>query len=119
MRARLALPVAVACGAVAAGAAAYVALPHTARTARIAIPAAQLRPAYELADRAASPATLRPIVVSGGRGRLGSGPAGVYEQSRPAAPAWLSIPAVSIEAPIDPVAGTATGIEVPAVGRAG
>jgi len=59
------------------------------------------------------------VVVRDGRGALGSGPAGVSEQSRPAQPAWLSIPAVSIEAPVDPVSGTATGIEVPAVGRAG
>jgi hypothetical protein len=119
VRGRRRLAVAVACGALIAGAAAYLTLPPAPRTARIAVPAAQLRPPNELAALAARPATLRPIVVRDGRGLLGRGPAGVYEQARPAPPAWLSIPAASIEAPIDPVHGTATGIEVPAVGRAG
>ena len=110
---------AVACGAVIAGAAAYFALPQQPLQPSIVIPRAALEPPEALASQAAEPSTLHPIVMRGGRTELGTGSAGVYEQARPAPPAWLSIPAASVDAPIDPVSGTATGIEVPAVGRAG
>ena len=110
---------AIACGALIAGAAAYFALPPEPLQPAIAIPRAELEPPAALAHVAEEPATLHPIVMHGDRAELGTGSAGVDEQFRPARPAWLSIPAASVDAPIDPVSGTATGIDVPAVGRAG
>jgi len=119
VRRRRGTALAAACGSLIAGAAAYFALPEQPLQPAIVVPRAELEPASVLADVAAEPPILRPIVMRGDRAELGAGSAGVAEQLRPARPAWLSIPAVSIEAPIDPVSGTATGIDVPAVGRAG
>lgn len=70
--------------------------------------------------RMAATAPLRPIVLKQGRSQLGSGPAEPTDGGdRPAAPARLAIPALDLNADIQPVASTDTGIEVPQVGRAG
>lgn len=117
---RLAAPtLAVACGALLAALAAFVALPRGPRSALIEVPHDALRPPILLAQAAAQPPTLRPIVIRAGRWQLGTGPAGSVAANRPAPPARLSIPSIGVDAPVDPVHGTAVGIDVPAVGRAG
>lgn len=73
--------------------------------------------AADLARRASS---LRPIVVNARGARLGSSTSSPGERgARPAAPRRISIPAVGVDAGVDPVGRTPTGIQVPAVGRAG
>jgi hypothetical protein len=74
----------------------------------------------ELARAAAQGDELRPIVLRGDRTALGSGPAGpATESARPAPPSALEIPALGVHADVERVGSTATGIEVPQVGRAG
>ncbi|GAC1316036.1 MAG: class F sortase [Thermoleophilaceae bacterium] len=101
------------------GLAAYLALP---RRPAAAPAVAGLRAPAELARLSGRPAPLRPIVIRGGAPRLGSpdpGAGAPQAVSRPAPPARISIPALGVDAPVDPVRGTATGMEVPQVGRAG
>ena len=63
---------------------------------------------------------LRPIVLRGERSRLGTAPAAADPaEPRPGEPARISIPAVEVDADVQPVGLTPTGIAVPAVGRAG
>jgi sortase family protein len=78
---------------------------------------ADLSPAIALPG---DPAPLRPVIATDGRAglridRLESLSGGV----RPARPARISIPAAAVDAVIEPVRRTPTGIEVPQVGRAG
>lgn len=109
----------VVCGAAIAAVAAFLLLPSSPASAPFVIPAAALRPPAELAAAAGSP-SLRPIVIRDGQPTLGSGPAGpATDTRRPAAPVRLSIPALGVDARIDAVSATASGIAVPAVGRAG
>ncbi|MEA2404172.1 MAG: hypothetical protein QOE08_819, partial [Thermoleophilaceae bacterium] len=75
--------------------------------------------AADLARRAGS---LKPIVVNSHGARLGSSApasAPAVRGARPAPPRRISIPAAGIDAGVDAVGRTPTGIEVPAVGRAG
>ena len=77
------------------------------------------RSAAELAA-AAERSSLRPIVLSGGRSRLGRTPAAPAAAGpRPERPVRISIPAAAVEAAVVPVEATATGIEVPPAGDAG
>jgi len=70
--------------------------------------------------RLARMAELRPIVLHGRRSVLGHGPAGpLTTAARPAPPTSMAIPALHVDAPIEPVSATASGIEVPQIGRAG
>jgi sortase (surface protein transpeptidase) len=65
-------------------------------------------------------ADLRPIVLNGHHAELGHGPAGPLTSAvRPAIPTSMAIPALHVDAPIDPVTADAAGIEVPQIGRAG
>lgn len=58
-------------------------------------------------------------MIRGGKPVLGTGPAYLAGAARPGTPARLSIPALGLDVPVDAVQGTANGIEVPPVGRAG
>ena len=116
--ARVGLGFAVAAGAALAALVAVGIAPRTLPSALVPR-AGELRPPAVLAAMAGSP-SLRPIVVRDGRATLGSGPAGAaLEARRPAPPVHLSIPAIGVDAPVDPVGATPTGIAIPAVGRAG
>jgi hypothetical protein len=65
-------------------------------------------------------ADLRPIVLHGRHAVLGNGPAGPLSTAgRPGVPTSMAIPALHVDAPIEPVAAGAAGIAVPAIGRAG
>jgi hypothetical protein len=105
--------------AVAAGLLVLALIPRGGGEGSSRIPAAQLGAPGQLARMAAS-APLRPIVVRGGRGALGRGAAGSADAvDRPAEPIRLSIPALDVHAEVQNVSSTATGLEVPQVGRAG
>lgn len=72
------------------------------------------------AARLAHMAELRPIVLHGRRTGLGTGPSGPLTTARrPAVPTSFAIPSLGVDASIDPVTATETGIEVPRIGRAG
>lgn len=76
--------------------------------------------AARLAREAESAPALRPIVLRGDRTVLGTGPAGsVSDGSGAGVPERLSIPELHVDTPVEAVAATAEGIEVPAIGRAG
>lgn len=78
-----------------------------------------LTPPTKLARMAAT-APLKPIVLRGGRSRLGSDAAAeATPEQRPAPPERLEIPALGVHADVQDVSSTATGIEVPQVGHAG
>jgi sortase (surface protein transpeptidase) len=105
--------------AVMAGALVLALLPRGEPRAPIRVPVGESQPPARLARMAAT-APLRPIVVRGGRPQLGSEAAGpATEVDRPAEPARLSIPSLGVHADVQRVSSTATGIEVPQVGRAG
>jgi hypothetical protein len=105
--------------AVAAGLLAFALIPRAQPGAPTRIPADQATPAARLARMAAT-SPLRPIVVRGGRTELGSGGAGLAPGvDRPAPPVRLAIAALGVHADVQRVRSTATGIEVPQVGRAG
>jgi hypothetical protein len=73
------------------------------------------------AARLAHMAELRPIVLHGRRTALGTGPSGgaLQAAARPGVPTSFAIPALGVDATIEPVAATADGIAVPRIGRAG
>jgi hypothetical protein len=72
------------------------------------------------AARLAHMAELRPIVLHGRRTVLGSGPAGpLTTETRPGVPTSMAIPSLHVDAPVERVSATPTGIEVPRIGRAG
>jgi hypothetical protein len=105
--------------AVAAGLLAFVLIPRAAPHAPTSIPPGEGKTPARLARMAAA-APLRPIVVSGGRYRLGHGAAGpATSGDRPAEPVHLAIPSLGVRADVQRVRSTSTGIEVPQVGRAG
>jgi sortase (surface protein transpeptidase) len=105
--------------ALAAGLVAFAVIPRSHSAAPATIPADEAHAPGKLARMAAT-APLRPIVLSAGGSRLGSGAAGpVSDSDRPAPPARLAIPALGVEADVQRVTSTTTGIEVPQVGRAG
>ena len=105
--------------AIAAGVLAYALVPRSERAAPMRIAAGQVQAPARLARMAAT-SPLRPIVVRGGRVELGHGAAGpAATVDRPAEPAHLSIPALDVSADVQRVGSTATGLEVPQVGRAG
>jgi hypothetical protein len=105
--------------AAAAGLLALALIPRDQRASPLAVAAAELEAPAKLA-RVASSSPLRPIVLRDGRARLGSGAAGPpMVEDRPAAPSNLSIPALGVRADVQRVGSTASGIEVPQVGRAG
>jgi hypothetical protein len=63
---------------------------------------------------------LRPIVLRGKRSVLGTGPAGPLGGGRGAGvPVRMAIPELHVNAEIERVAATDSGIEVPQIGRAG
>jgi sortase (surface protein transpeptidase) len=65
-------------------------------------------------------AELRPIVLHGKREELGTGSTGpLTTAKRPAAPTSFAIPSLGVDAPVEAVGATETGIEVPRIGRAG
>jgi hypothetical protein len=105
--------------AVVAGLLALAVVPRAQRAAPVLIPARQTQPPTRLAKLAAD-APLRPIVLRGGHVLLGRGPAGPATAiDRPAEPVGIAIPALGVRADVQPVGSTASGIEVPQVGRAG
>ena len=105
--------------AAAAGALALALIPRDGAHAPIRVPLGESEPPAKLARMAAT-APLRPIVVRGGRPQLGSDAAGpATSVDRPSEPARLSIPSLRVRADVQRVGSTATGIEVPQVGRAG
>ena len=105
--------------ALAAGLLAFLLIPRPDGTAPITISPGESKPPAELARMAAAE-PLHPIVVRGGRTVLGHGAAGpAIAGDRPAEPAHLAIPALGVRADVQHVRSTATGIEVPQVGRAG
>jgi hypothetical protein len=105
--------------AVVAGLVAFVLIPRADPAAPGGIPAGRAHAPARLARMAAT-SPLRPIVVRGGRFRLGSGAAGpATSENRPAVPVHLAIPALGVRADVQRVSSTATGIEVPQVGLAG
>jgi sortase (surface protein transpeptidase) len=105
--------------ALVAGALVLALLPRGEASAPIRVTAGESQPPARLARMAAT-APLRPIVLRGGRPQLGSDAAGpATEVDRPAEPARLSIPSLGVHADVQRVSSTATGIEVPQVGRAG
>ncbi len=73
------------------------------------------------AGRLARLAELRPIVLTADREvGLGTGPAGpMTNGARPAVPASIAIPALHVDTDVQAVTATATGLEVPEIGRAG
>jgi hypothetical protein len=65
-------------------------------------------------------AELRPIVLHGKREGLGTGPTGpLTNAKRPGTPTSFAIPSLGVDATVEPVGATETGIEVPQIGRAG
>jgi hypothetical protein len=79
--------------------------------------------AADLARDAARPGALPPlvpVVERDGLPRLASHPraagAGV---TRPAPPAWISIPSARVDAPVDSLGARSSGLAVPSLGRAG
>src|SRR3954469_6538476 len=105
--------------ALAAGLVAFALVPRAERSAPIELPAATAHTPAKLARMAAT-APLRPIVLRGDAAALGHEPAGLATaQDRPAAPTHLSIPSLDVEADVQRVGATQTGLEVPQVGRAG
>jgi hypothetical protein len=79
--------------------------------------------AADLARDAARPGTIRPlvpVVERGGQPRLAEHPgAAGAAATRPAPPAWISIPAARVAAPVDSLGARPTGLQVPELGRAG
>ena len=82
--------------------------------------------AKDLAREAARPLgqsglrPLVPVVARDGRPRLAeNGAPSAAAAARPARPFWISIPAARVESPIDPVASSSKGLELPDLGRAG
>jgi hypothetical protein len=72
------------------------------------------------AARLAHMAELRPIVLHGRRTGLGTGPSGPLTTTRrPGIPKSFAIPSLGVDASIEPVHATETGIEVPPIGHAG
>jgi hypothetical protein len=105
--------------AVAAGVVAFALIPRSQTAAPLRVSASESKPPARLARMAAT-APLRPIVVSGGRAQLGHGAAGpATTADRPAEPVHLAIPSLGVRADVQRVSSTATGIQVPQVGRAG
>ena len=105
--------------AVAAGAVAFALIPRPERAAPIHIAPNDTKAPAKLARMAAT-SPLKPIVLRDGHGQLGSEAAGpATTADRPAEPAHLSIPELDVHADVERVGSTATGIEVPQVGRAG
>jgi Sortase domain len=102
-----------------AGLIAFLFIPLPDGSAPITISPGESKPPAQLA-RMAGAEPLHPIVIRGGRAVLGHGPAGpATSVSRPAEPAHISIPSLGVSADVQHVSSTATGIEVPQVGRAG
>jgi hypothetical protein len=65
-------------------------------------------------------AELRPIVLHGRRTGLGTGPSGpLTTAKRPGIPSSFAIPSLGVDASIEPVGASETGVEVPQIGRAG
>lgn len=105
--------------AIAAGLLAFLLIPRPDGSAPISLSPGESKPPAELARLAAAD-PLHPIVVRGGRTVIGHGPAGpATNVDRPAEPAHLAIPSLGVSADVQHVSSTATGIEVPQVGRAG
>jgi hypothetical protein len=105
--------------AVAAGLVAFALIPRPQDAAPTQIPASAANAPQKLARMAAT-APLRPIVLRGGRPQLGKGAAGpATNVDRPAPPVRLAISALGVRADVQRVRSTATGLEVPQVGRAG
>jgi hypothetical protein len=79
--------------------------------------------AAELAREAAEPGGLPPlvpVVERAGRPQLAEHPnASGAASTRPAPPAWISIPRAGVDAPMDSLGASSTGLEVPDLGRAG
>ncbi|MEA2437339.1 MAG: hypothetical protein QOF65_1895 [Thermoleophilaceae bacterium] len=102
-----------------AGLLAFLLIPRPDGSAPISISAGESKPPAQLARMAAAQ-PLHPIVLRGGRVQLGHGAAGpATAAERPAEPAHLAIPALGVRADVQHVSSTASGIEVPQVGRAG
>jgi hypothetical protein len=102
-----------------AGLIAFLFLPRLDGSAPINISPGESTPPAQLA-RMAGTEPLRPIVIRGGHAVLGHEPAGpATSASRPAEPSHIAIPALGVSADVQHVSATATGIEVPQVGRAG
>jgi hypothetical protein len=102
-----------------AGLLAFLLIPRPDGSAPISISAGESTPPAQLARMAAAQ-PLHPIVLRGGRVQLGHGAAGpATAAERPAEPAHLAIPALGVRADVQHVSSTASGIEVPQVGRAG
>lgn len=114
---RLPLLLAVLLPAVAAAAVTLLLIRPDDRQAPVQAPTGS---AARLALEAESAPELRPIVLHGDRTVLGTGPAGALSETPgAAAPERLSIPELHVDTSIEPVSATETGIEVPAIGRAG
>jgi hypothetical protein len=79
--------------------------------------------AADLARAAERPGAIRPlvpVVERGGKPRLAAHPrASGAVAARPAPPAWISIPAARVAAPVDSLGAQPTGLRVPELGRAG
>jgi hypothetical protein len=79
--------------------------------------------AAELAREAAQPGALPPlvpVVERGGRPELAEHPnAAGAANTRPAPPAWISIPRAGVNSPVDSLGASSSGLEVPDLGRAG
>src|SRR5439155_1004216 len=89
--------------ALVAGLLAFLLIPRPDGSAPIQISVGESKPPAELARMAAT-APLRPIVVRGGRTRLGHGAAGpATTGDRPAEPAHLAIPALGVRADVQHV----------------
>jgi hypothetical protein len=123
---RLQLLLAIGVPAAVAAAVSILALPEEDGGRLVILPAGERGDPRLLARAADLPRdprgvkSLRPIVVRGGRARLGRGVARVDAgRGRPAPPARISIPAAGVEASIEPVRLDGEELEVPAVGRAG
>jgi hypothetical protein len=82
--------------------------------------AAPRQVAHGDASRLAHMAELRPVVLHGRRTGLGTGPSGpLTTAQRPGIPTSFAIPSQGVDASIEPVGASETGIDVPRIGRAG
>jgi len=79
--------------------------------------------AADLAREAAQPGGLPPlvpVVERDGKPELAEHPnASGAAATRPAPPAWISVPRAGVNSPVDALGATSTGLQVPDLGRAG